>query len=89
MRLFVAIDRTGKCAFVELHQQAGKMIAARFLRNLIVVLPYAIFTVLTDAASTSPIAPANRPSITSSRRSCDENRIKHRFPRGPTARSSA
>jgi hypothetical protein len=48
LRLFVAIDRTSKSAFVELHRQAGKMIAAQFLRNLIAALPYAIHTVLTD-----------------------------------------
>ena len=48
LRLFVAIDRTSKFAFVELHQKAGKMIAAQFLRNLIAAVPYAIHTVLTD-----------------------------------------
>ena len=47
-RLFVAIDRTRKSAFVKLHQQAGKMIAARFLRNLITAVPYTIHIVLTD-----------------------------------------
>ncbi len=39
LRLFVAIDRTSEFAFVELHEQAGKMIAAQFLRNLVAVLP--------------------------------------------------
>ena len=48
LRLFVAIDRTSKFAFVELHQKAGKLIAAQFLRNLIAAVPYAIHTVLTD-----------------------------------------
>lgn len=48
LRLFVAIDRTSKFAFVELHQEAGKMIAAQFLRNLIAAVPYTIHTVLTD-----------------------------------------
>lgn len=46
--LFVAIDRTSKFAYVELHQKAGKMAAAQFLRNLIAFLPYAIHTVLPD-----------------------------------------
>ena len=46
--LFVAIDRTSKFAFVELHREAGKAIAAQFLRNLIAAVPYAIHTVLTD-----------------------------------------
>lgn len=35
LRLFVAIDRTSKFVFVELHEQAGKMIAAQFLQNLV------------------------------------------------------
>jgi len=48
LRLFVAIDRTSKFAFVELHREAGKIIAAQFLRNLIAAVPYPIHTVLTD-----------------------------------------
>lgn len=46
--LFVAIDRTSKFAYVELHQRATKMIAAQFLRHLIAAVPYAIHIVLTD-----------------------------------------
>jgi len=46
--LFVAIDRTSKFAFVELHQKAGKMAAAAFLRNLIAAVPYRLHIVLTD-----------------------------------------
>ena len=46
--MFVAIDRTSKFAFVELHAKSGKMIAAQFLRNLAAVVPYAIHTLLTD-----------------------------------------
>ena len=46
--LFVAIDRTSKFAFVELHQKAGKMAAADFLRNLIAAVPYKLHIVLTD-----------------------------------------
>ena len=34
LRLFVAIDRTSKFAFVELHREAGKATAAQFLRNV-------------------------------------------------------
>ena len=48
VRLFVAIDRTSKFAYVELHELAGKMLAAQFLRNLIAAVPYKIHTVLTD-----------------------------------------
>jgi transposase InsO family protein len=46
--LFVAIDRTSKLAYVELHPRATKLIAAQFLRQLITAVPYAIHTVLTD-----------------------------------------
>jgi transposase InsO family protein len=46
--LFVAIDRTCKFAYAELHEEANKMIAAQFLRNLIAAVPYKIHTVLTD-----------------------------------------
>lgn len=46
--LFVAIDRTSKFVFVELHQKSGKMIAASFLRNLIAAIPYKLQIVLTD-----------------------------------------
>jgi len=48
LRLFVVIDRTSKFAFVELNREAGKMIAAQFLRNLIEAVPYPIHTILTD-----------------------------------------
>jgi hypothetical protein len=48
LRLFVAIDRTSKFAFVELHWEGGKMIAAQFLPNLVAAVPYRIHTVLTD-----------------------------------------
>lgn len=48
IRLFVAIDRTSRFAYVELHERAGKMVAAQFLRNLIAAVPYKIHTILTD-----------------------------------------
>src|SRR5215213_5455849 len=48
LRLFVAIDRTSKFAFVRLVESAGKMEAAQFPRDLIEVVPYRIHTVLTD-----------------------------------------
>ena len=46
--LFVAIDRTSKFAFTELHAKATTRTAADFLRNLIKAVPYEIHTVLTD-----------------------------------------
>jgi transposase InsO family protein len=46
--LFVAIDRTSKYAFTELHAKATTRTAADFLRALIQAVPYKIHTVLTD-----------------------------------------
>jgi transposase InsO family protein len=46
--LFVAIDRTSKFAFTQLHEKATTRIAADFLRALIQAVPYTIHTVLTD-----------------------------------------
>ena len=48
LHLFVAIDRTSKFAFVELHEKAMTRVAADFLRHLIAAVPYKIHTVLTD-----------------------------------------
>jgi transposase InsO family protein len=46
--LFVAIDRTSKFAFVELHAKATTRIAADFLHALLKAVPYKVHTVLTD-----------------------------------------
>ncbi len=46
--LFVAIDRTSKFAYVELHERQTKMNAANFLRNLLAVIPYKLTHILTD-----------------------------------------
>jgi len=46
--MFVAIDRTSKFAFAELHERATRRIAGDFLRRLIEAVPYRIHTVLTD-----------------------------------------
>ncbi len=48
LHLFVAIDRTSKFAFAELHEKAAREIAAAFLKALIEAVPYKIHTVLTD-----------------------------------------
>ncbi len=54
--LLMAIDRTTKFAFVELHEKATRSIAGDFLRALIKAVPYRIHTVLTDNGThfTSP-----------------------------------
>jgi len=46
--LFVAIDRTSKFAFTQLHPKATTSIAADFLRALVRAVPYKVHTVLTD-----------------------------------------
>jgi transposase InsO family protein len=48
LHLFVAIDRTSKFAFVELHEKATTRVSGDFLRHLIAAVPYRIHTVLTD-----------------------------------------
>src|SRR3712207_4554420 len=46
--LFVAIDRTSKFAFVELHEKATRRVAGDFLRALVAAVPYTIPTGFTD-----------------------------------------
>ena len=46
--LLVAIDRTSKFAFTELHEKATTRVAGDFLRALVQAVPYKIHTVLTD-----------------------------------------
>ena len=46
--MFVAIDRTSKFAFVELHEKATTAVSRDFLLRLIAAVPYKIHTVLTD-----------------------------------------
>jgi transposase InsO family protein len=48
LHMFVAIDRTSKFAFVELHERATAAISKEFLLRLIAAVPYRIHTVLTD-----------------------------------------
>jgi Integrase core domain len=46
--LLVAIDRTSKFAFVELHEKVTRRVAGTFLRALIAAVPYKGHTVRTD-----------------------------------------
>lgn len=48
LHLFVAIDRTSKFAYVELHPKATTAVSGAFLRNLLKAVPYKVHTVLTD-----------------------------------------
>src|ERR671912_1060109 len=80
LRLFVAIDRTSKFAFVRLVESAGKMEAAQFLRELVEAVPYRIHTVLTDNGIQFT---ARKQDIWDGRhvfgRVCDEHGIEHRL----------
>jgi len=57
----VAIDRTPKFAFVELHEKVARRTAADFVRRLIEAVPHKVHTVLTTTEPTLPTLPA-RPS---------------------------
>lgn len=78
--LFVAIDRTSKFAFAELHPRMNKVTAAEFLRRLIQAVPYRIHTVLTDNGIQFANQERHRlagPHIFD--RVCDEHCIEHRL----------
>ena len=77
LHMFVAIDRTSKFAFVELHEKATTAVSREFLLRLIEAVPYKIHTVLTDnGIQFTTLAPAVRPLRSSRKQS-------------PMARSSA
>ena len=71
LHLFVAIDRTSKFAFVELHEKATRRVASTFLQALAAAVPYKIHTVLTDngtrwrAESCSSATPSSSPAPSS------------------------
>ena len=48
LSMFVAVDRTSKLAFAELHERITRRDAGNRLRRLIDTVPYTIHTVLTD-----------------------------------------
>jgi transposase-like protein len=77
--LFVAIDRTSKLAYVELHARATKMIAAEFLRHLIQAVPYQIHTILTDNGVQFKNRAQDRTAMEHIfGRTCRDNGIEHR-----------
>ena len=78
--LFVAIDRTSKLAYVELHSKATRMIAAQMLANLVEAVPYTIHTVLTDNGIQFTHMPGTSTySMHSFDRICHVNNIEHRL----------
>ena len=80
LHLFVAIDRTSKFAFVKLVEgEAGKVVAAQFLRELVEAVPHTIHTVLTDNGVQFTNRPQDRRAMAHIfGRVCDENGIEHR-----------
>jgi len=83
--LFVAIDRTSKFAFVELHEKTDRPTAARFLQALIAAVPYRLHTVLTDNGLQFTDLPRIRDGRIARYRvhpfseTCRDNGIEHRL----------
>jgi IS30 family transposase len=78
--LFVAIDRTSKFAFAELHSDQTRDRACQFLLRLIAAVPYHIHTILTD----NGIQFTNRQKDKWAfkhlfNRICEQHKIEHRL----------
>lgn len=70
--LFVAIDRTSKVAFTELHPRATRKLAVEFLRRILKKLPYKVHKVLTDNSVQFTAQPQLLPGGHSFARVCAE-----------------
>jgi len=85
LHMFVAIDRTSKFAFVELHEKATTAVSREFLLRLIDAVPYKIHTVLTDNGVQFADLPKNRSGPTALwrghpfDRACQRHGIEHRL----------
>jgi transposase-like protein len=85
LHLFVAIDRTSKFTFAQLHEAANVHTAAAFLTALIDAVPYMIHTVLTDNGVQFCDMPSRRSGPTARYRLhkfdriCREYSIEHRL----------
>ena len=83
--LFVAVDRTSKFAFAQLHEAANVHTAAAFLTALVDAVPYKIHTVLTDNGVQFGDIPSRRSGPTARYRLhkfdriCREHAIEHRL----------
>jgi transposase InsO family protein len=83
--LFVAIDRTSKFAYAELHAHSDRMVAIAFLQALIKAVPYTIHTILTDNGGQFCHAPRYRTGPTALLsphlfdRLCRRHAIEHRL----------
>jgi transposase InsO family protein len=94
LHLFVAIDRTSKFAFAQLHERATTRVAGDFLRALLQAVPYKVHTVLTDngihfttPGNSTSAAPLIREAMDRGELfrahafelACAQNRIEHRL----------
>jgi transposase InsO family protein len=85
--LFVAIDRTSKFAFAQLHEKANRPTAVAFLEALIDAVPYQLHTILTDNGIQFADLPKNRNGWTARYRVhrfdqiCHAHGIEHRLTR--------
>ncbi len=61
--LFVAIDRTSKLAYAELHAHSDRLVAIAFLQALIKAVPYKIHTILTDNVLYAEVKRATRTDL--------------------------
>jgi hypothetical protein len=78
--LFVAIDRTSKYAYAELHERQTRTIAVDFLWRLIAAVPYAIHTILTDNGVQFTHRKKDRYAFRPLfNRVCDQHAIEHRL----------
>jgi transposase InsO family protein len=85
LHLFVAVDRTSKSAFAQLHETANVKTATAFLEALIEAVPYKIHTGLTDNGVQFCDMPQHRSGPTARYRLhmfdhiCREHGIDHRL----------
>ena len=78
--LYVAIDRTSKFTFAELHKRMTRLITAEFLHHLIAAVPYKIHTILSDNGIQFTNCPTDRHAFPLLfERICVQNGIQHRL----------
>jgi transposase InsO family protein len=85
LHLYVAIDRTSKLAFAQLHEKADRPTAVAFLEALLEAVPYDLHTILTDNGIQFADLPRNRNGPTARLRVhrfdqiCRAHGIEHRL----------
>ena len=77
--LFVAIDRTSKAVYTELHETSERSVAVDFLRAVIAAFPYRLHTVLTDNGVQFTRRTQDRYDRHPFDRVCAQNEIEHRL----------